>query len=334
REMALGADSDFSNEILINRINSDLANGFGNLVSRTVAMADKYFGGTLPTEREEEPIDKELIDLALSICPKVDEFIDNTQIKQALETIFTLVDRANKYIDETTPWVLGKDESKKARLATVLYNLLEAIRITSTLLSAFMPTTMPKVWEQIGATAADTTYENAQKFNVLPLDVTVHKGEILFPRIDVDKEIEELNAILLKDAPKEEEKPAADNSSTAVEEKELHVPTKPEITYDDFAKLEFRVGEIIKCEEVPKSKKLLCSQVKIGSDIKQIVSGIKSHYTPEQMVGKRVMVVVNLKPATLAGLISEGMILCAENEEGDLAIMVPEKPFAGGSEIC
>ncbi len=334
REMALGADSDFSNEILINRINSDLANGFGNLVSRTVAMADKYFGGTLPKEREEAPVDKELIDLALSICPKVDEFIDNTQIKQALETIFTLVDRANKYIDETTPWVLGKDESKKARLATVLYNLLETIRITSTLLSSFMPTTMPKVWEQIGATAADTTYENAQKFNVLPLDVTVHKGEILFPRIDVDKEIEELNAILLKDAPKEEEKPAADNSSTAVEEKELHVPTKPEITYDDFAKLEFRVGEIIKCEEVPKSKKLLCSQVKIGSDIKQIVSGIKSHYTPEQMVGKRVMVVVNLKPATLAGLISEGMILCAENEEGDLAIMVPEKPFAGGSEIC
>ena len=334
REMALGADADFSNEILINRINSDLANDFGNLVSRTVAMADKYFGGTLPKEREEAPIDKELIDLALSICPKVDEFIDNTQIKQALETIFTLVDRANKYIDETTPWVLGKDESKKARLATVLYNLLESIRITSTLLSAFMPATMPKVWEQIGATAADTTYENALKFNVLPLDVTVHKGEILFPRIDVDKEIEELNAILLKDAPKEETKPAADSSSTAVEGKELHVPTKPEITYDDFAKLEFRVGEIIKCEEVPKSKKLLCSQVKIGSDVKQIVSGIKAHYTPEQMVGKRVMVVVNLKPATLAGLVSEGMILCAENDAGDLAIMVPEKPFEGGSEIC
>ncbi len=333
REMALGADSDFSNEILINRINSDLANGFGNLVSRTVAMADKYFGGTLPTEREEAPVDKELIDLALSICPKVDEFIDNTQIKQALETIFTLVDRANKYIDETTPWVLGKDESKRARLATVLYNLLESIRIISTLLSAFMPTTMPKVWEQIGASASDTTYENAQKFNVLPLDVTVHKGEILFPRIDVDKEIEELNAIITKNAPKEEAKEGAAEQKKE-DAAELHVPTKPEITYDDFAKLEFRVGEIIKCEEVPKSKKLLCSQVKIGSDVKQIVSGIKSHYTPEQMVGKRVMVVVNLKPATLAGLVSEGMILCAENEEGDLAIMVPEKPFEGGSEIC
>ena len=348
REMALGADSDFSNEILINRINSDLANGFGNLVSRTVAMADKYFGGTLPTERKEAPIDKELIDLALSICPQVDEYIDNTQIKQALETIFTLVDRANKYIDETTPWVLGKDESKKARLATVLYNLLESIRITSTLLSAFMPATMPKVWEQIGATAADTTYENALKFNVLPLNVTVHKGEILFPRIDVNKEIEELNEILLKDAPKGDKEAAGKEQANKIagsqktesagspesETAKLHVPTKSEITYDDFAKLEFRVGEIIKCEEVPKSKKLLCSQVKIGSDIKQIVSGIKAHYTPEQMVGKRVMVVVNLKPAKLAGLLSEGMLLCAEDENGDLALMVPEKPFAGGSEIC
>ena len=329
REMALGADSDFSNEILINRINSDLANGFGNLVSRTVAMADKYFGGTLPSEREEAPVDKELIDLALSICPKVDEFIDNTQIKQALETIFTLVDRANKYIDETEPWKLGKDETKKARLATVLYNLLESIRITSSLLSPYMPTTMPKVWEQIGATDADVTYENDKKFGVLPVNVTVHKGEILFPRIDVDKEIEELNAILLKDAPKEEA-PAEDKGEAI----NVSVPTKAEITYDDFAKLEFRVGEIIKCEEVPKSKKLLCSQVKIGNDVKQILSGIKAFYSPEEMVGKKVMVVVNLKPATLAGMKSEGMLLCAEDDKGNLALMTPEKSLPAGSEIC
>ncbi|MBR5180063.1 MAG: methionine--tRNA ligase [Lachnospiraceae bacterium] len=329
REMALGADSDFSNEILINRINSDLANGFGNLVSRTVAMADKYFGGTLPSEREEAPVDKELIDLALSICPKVDEFIDNTQIKQALETIFTLVDRANKYIDETEPWKLGKDETKKARLATVLYNLLESIRITSSLLSPYMPTTMPKVWEQIGATAADVTYENDKKFGVLPVNVTVHKGEIIFPRIDVDKEIEELNAILLKDAPKEEA-PAEDKGESI----NVSVPTKAEITYDDFAKLEFRVGEIIKCEEVPKSKKLLCSQVKIGNDVKQILSGIKAFYSPEEMVGKKVMVVVNLKPATLAGMKSEGMLLCAEDDKGNLALMTPEKSLPAGSEIC
>ena len=329
REMALGADSDFSNEILINRINSDLANGFGNLVSRTVAMADKYFGGTLPVEREEAPVDKELIDLALSICPKVDEFIDNTQIKQALETIFTLVDRANKYIDETEPWKLGKDDTKKARLATVLYNLLESIRITSSLLSPYMPTTMPKVWEQIGATDADVTYENDKKFGVLPANVTVHKGEILFPRIDVDKEIEELNAILLKDAPKEEA-PAEDKGEAI----DVNVPTKAEITYDDFAKLEFRVGEIIKCEEVPKSKKLLCSQVKIGNDVKQILSGIKAFYSPEEMVGKKVMVVVNLKPATLAGMKSEGMLLCAEDDKGNLALMTPEKSLPAGSEIC
>ena len=329
REMALGADSDFSNEILINRINSDLANGFGNLVSRTVAMADKYFGGTLPVEREEAPVDKELIDLALSICPKVDEFIDNTQIKQALETIFTLVDRANKYIDETEPWKLGKDDTKKARLATVLYNLLESIRITSSLLSPYMPTTMPKVWEQIGATDADVTYENDKKFGVLPANVTVHKGEILFPRIDVDKEIEELNAILLKNAPKEET-PAEDKGEAI----DVNVPTKAEITYDDFAKLEFRVGEIIKCEEVPKSKKLLCSQVKIGNDVKQILSGIKAFYSPEEMVGKKVMVVVNLKPATLAGMKSEGMLLCAEDDKGNLALMTPEKSLPAGSEIC
>ncbi|MBO4510486.1 MAG: methionine--tRNA ligase subunit beta, partial [Lachnospiraceae bacterium] len=284
---------------------------------------------TLPSEREEAPVDKELIDLALSICPKVDEFIDNTQIKQALETIFTLVDRANKYIDETEPWKLGKDETKKARLATVLYNLLESIRITSSLLSPYMPTTMPKVWEQIGATDADVTYENDKKFGVLPVNVTVHKGEILFPRIDVDKEIEELNAILLKDAPKEEA-PAEDKGESI----NVSVPTKAEITYDDFAKLEFRVGEIIKCEEVPKSKKLLCSQVKIGNDVKQILSGIKAFYSPEEMVGKKVMVVVNLKPATLAGMKSEGMLLCAEDDKGNLALMTPEKSLPAGSEIC
>jgi methionyl-tRNA synthetase len=193
-----------------------------------------------------------------------------------------------------------------------------------------MPTTMPKVWEQIGAGEKDVTYENASKFDVLPLDVTVHKGEILFPRIDVDKELEELNAILLKDAKPE-------NSADASEESDainVSVPTKAEITYDDFAKLEFRVGEIIKCEEVPKSKKLLCSQVKIGNDVKQILSGIKAFYSPEEMVGKKVMVVVNLKPATLAGMKSEGMLLCAEDDKGNLALMTPEKPLAAGSEIC
>ena len=232
REMALGADSSFSNEIMINRINSDLANGLGNLVSRTVAMADKYFGGTLPVDREAGDFDAELIAEAEGLVAKVDKFMDNTQINNALAEIFKVVSRANKYIDETAPWVLGKDESKKARLATVLYNLLETIRIVSTLLSNFMPTTMPKVWEQIGAAESDITYENAGKFGVLPADVTVHRGEIIFPRIDVDKEIEELNKIIGSKAEPEEK--ADDGFEPA--------PIADEITIDDFAKVDLRVA--------------------------------------------------------------------------------------------
>ena len=248
REMALGADSSFSNEIMINRINSDLANGLGNLVSRTVAMADKYFGGTLPADREAGDFDAELIAEAEELRAKVDEFMDKTQINNALAEIFKVVSRANKYIDETAPWVLGKDESKKARLATVLYNLLETIRIVSTLLSNFMPTTMPKVWEQIGAAESDITYENAGKFGVLPADVTVHRGEIIFPRIDVNKEIEELNKIIGSNAEPEEK--ADDGFEPA--------PIADEITIDDFAKVDLRVALVKDCEKVKKSKKLLC----------------------------------------------------------------------------
>lgn len=323
REMALGADSSFSNEIMINRINSDLANGLGNLVSRTVAMADKYFGGTLPADREAGDFDAELIAEAEKLRAKVDEFMDKTQINNALAEIFKVVSRANKYIDETAPWVLGKDESKKARLATVLYNLLEAIRIVSTLLSNFMPTTMPKVWEQIGAAESDITYENAGKFGVLPADVTVHRGEIIFPRIDVDKEIEELNKIIGSNAEPEEK--ADDGFDPA--------PIADEITIDDFAKVDLRVALVKDCEKVKKSKKLLCLQLDDGFGGRQVVSGIAAWYKPEDLIGKKVVIVANLKPVKLCGVESNGMICAADTPDGAASVIFPDQDLPCGAKL-
>ena len=323
REMALGADSSFSNEIMINRINSDLANGLGNLVSRTVAMADKYFGGTLPADREAGDFDAELIAEAEELRAKVDEFMDKTQINNALAEIFKVVSRANKYIDETAPWVLGKDESKKARLATVLYNLLETIRIVSTLLSNFMPTTMPKVWEQIGAAESDITYENAGKFGVLPADVTVHRGEIIFPRIDVDKEIEELNKIIGSNAKPEEK--ADDGFESA--------PIADEITIDDFAKVDLRVALVKDCEKVKKSKKLLCLQLDDGFGGRQVVSGIAAWYKPEDLIGKKVVIVANLKPVKLCGVESNGMICAADTPDGAASVIFPDQDLPCGAKL-
>lgn len=323
REMALGADSSFSNEIMINRINSDLANGLGNLVSRTVAMADKYFGGTLPADREAGDFDAELIAEAEGLVAKVDEFMDKTQINNALAEIFKVVSRANKYIDETAPWVLGKDESKKARLATVLYNLLETIRIVSTLLSNFMPTTMPKVWEQIGAAESDITYENAGKFGVLPADVTVHRGEIIFPRIDVDKEIEELNKIIGSNAEPEEK--ADDGFEPA--------PIADEITIDDFAKVDLRVALVKDCEKVKKSKKLLCLQLDDGFGGRQVVSGIAAWYKPEDLIGKKVVIVANLKPVKLCGVESNGMICAADTPDGAASVIFPDQDLPCGAKL-
>ncbi len=329
REMALGADSAFSNEIMINRINSDLANGFGNLVSRTVAMADKYFGGTLPETRLEGDFDQSLKDCLLSVREKVDKCIDETRLKNALEEIFVAVDRANKYIDETEPWVLGKDESKYDRLASVLYNLLESIRIISTLLSAFMPTTMPEVWEQIGANADICTYENAGKFGVLPANVTVHKGRILFPRIDMDKEIGELNAIIEKNMAEAKAKLNADEAAETF----TPAPLAEQVTIDDFAKVELRVAEVKACEKVKKSKKLLCLQLDDGFGGRQVVSGIAQWYKPEDLIGKKVIIVANLKPVTLCGVESNGMICAADAPDGSARVVFPDQTLPNGSKI-
>ena len=333
-EMPFDNDGVISWELMVERMNSDLANILGNLVKRTISMTNQYFGGIVKDTGVFEPVDDDLKAVVLDEVTKVQEKMEMLRVADAITEIFNIFRRCNKYIDETTPWVLAKDEEKKDRLATVLYNLAEAITIGASLLESFMPDTSAKILAQLG-TGLRPLDEMGQ-FGLYPSGGKVTpEPETLFERMkvkDVMDKVEAMQAAAAAQGGNENAKDGGDSS--AAEENGIDIEPKPEITYDDFAKLQFQVGEIIACEAVPKSKKLLCSKVRIGSQVKQIVSGIRAHYTPEEMVGKKVMVVVNLKPAKLAGVLSEGMLLCAEDAEGNLSLMVPEKAMPAGAEIC
>lgn len=329
-EMPFDNDGIISWELLVERMNSDLANTLGNLVNRTISMSNKYFGGIVKDGKIAEPVDEELKVLALETPKKVQAKMEKLRVADAISEIFTLFKRCNKYIDETMPWALAKDEDMKVRLETVLYNLVESICIGTSLLESFMPETTTKIMSQLNTKAR--TMEELNSYGLYPQGNKVTETpEILFARLDLKEVLEKVEAS--KDMNEEKVTEAVTEMNEEKAADVIDIEAKPEITYDDFAKLQFQIGEIIACEEVKKSKKLLCSQVKIGSQVKQIVSGIKAHYSPEEMVGKKVMVVVNLKPATLAGMLSEGMLLCAEDAEGNLALMVPEKPMPAGAEI-
>ena len=324
-EMPFDNDGVISWELMVERMNSDLANTLGNLVNRTISMSNKYFGGVVADKKVVEAVDEDLKNTVLAAYDKVEAKMDGLRVADALTEIFAIFKRCNKYIDETEPWVLAKDEAKADRLSTVLYNLVEGIMIGTSLLEPFMPETAQKIAAQLNAPIRG--FEELDTFGKYVSGTKVtDKPEILFARLDVKEVVEKAEALYAsrnQDEVKEEDT-----------EPVIDIEAKPEISYEDFDKLQFRVGKIIACEEVPKSKKLLCSQVKIGSEVKQIVSGIKQHYSAEEMVGKKVLVLTNLKPAKLAGVMSEGMLLCAEDADGNLALMAPEKDMPAGAEVC
>ena len=321
-EMPFDNDGVITWELMVERLNSDLANTLGNLVNRTISMSNKYFGGVVTKTGVEEDVDADLKAVVTGTRAKVAAKMEDLRVADSITEIFNLFKRCNKYIDETMPWALAKDEAKKDRLAEVLYNLVESITIGASLLESFMPETTEKILAQLNG--EKRSYEELDQFGLYPSGNKVtDKPEILLQRLDLKEILEKVEAMK-----------AAQAKPEVPEEPVVDIDAKEEITFDDFGKMQFQVGEIIACEEVKKSRKLLCSQVKIGSQVKQIVSGIKGHYTAEEMVGKKVMVLVNLKPAKLAGVLSEGMLLCAEDADGNLSLMVPEKKMPAGAEIC
>ena len=321
-EMPFENDGVITWELMVERLNSDLANTLGNLVNRTISMSNKYFDGVVTKTGVEEDVDADLKAVVTGTRAKVAAKMEDLRVADSITEIFNLFKRCNKYIDETMPWALAKDEAKKDRLAEVLYNLVESITIGASLLESFMPETTEKILAQLNG--EKRSYEELDQFGLYPSGNKVtDKPEILFQRLDLKEILEKVEAMK-----------AAQAKTEVPEEPVIDIDAKEEITFDDFGKMQFQVGEIIACEEVKKSRKLLCSQVKIGSQVKQIVSGIKGHYTAEEMVGKKVMVLVNLKPAKLAGVLSEGMLLCAEDADGNLSLMVPEKKMPAGAEIC
>ncbi|MEE0141517.1 MAG: methionine--tRNA ligase [Coprococcus sp.] len=329
-EMPFDNDGSITWELMVERMNSDLANILGNLVNRTISMNNKYFGGVISNPGVNEPVDDDLKAVALAMHEKVDAKMEKLRVADAITEVFTLLRRCNKYIDETEPWKLAKDETKQDRLATVLYNLMEGIRMAAVALAAYLPDTSAKILDMLGTQERD--YLKLDQFGLLETGgKVVEKPEILFARVDIKELMEKVEADKAANA---QAQSAAEPAEEAETEEGIDIEPKAEITFDDFEKLQFQVGEIIACEAVKKSKKLLCSQVKIGNQVRQIVSGIRKYYSPEEMVGKKVMVVTNLKPATLAGVKSEGMILCAEDADGNLSLMVPEKKMPAGAEIC
>ena len=329
-EMPFDNDGSITWELMVERMNSDLANILGNLVNRTISMNNKYFGGVISNPGVNEPVDDDLKAVALAMHEKVDAKMEKLRVADAITEVFTLLRRCNKYIDETEPWKLAKDETKQDRLATVLYNLMEGIRMAAVALAAYLPDTSAKILDMLGTQERD--YLKLDQFGLLETGgKVVEKPEILYARVDIKELMEKVEADKAANA---QAQPAAEPAEEAETEEGIDIEPKAEITFDDFEKLQFQVGEIIACEAVKKSKKLLCSQVKIGNQVRQIVSGIRKYYSPEEMVGKKVMVVTNLKPATLAGVKSEGMILCAEDADGNLSLMVPEKKMPAGAEIC